>query len=195
MLFERQKIKRLESFYRIEKGYFLIEMKYGSIKNIFNTIDPSPILDKDLNDSTADYITSSVQELGTDKNIKIIFYLPGNVRIAPWTRTLTQVLHNYYEYKSQNELRTLKFLLAEGRISFLIGIVFLIICVLVGEFIPKYDQGTLGNFAKEGLLIGGWVAMWKPVQLLLYDWWPILRKYKVYKKLCGVSAEVRKIKI
>ncbi len=26
---------------------------------------------------------------------------------------------------------------------------------------------------REGLLIGGWVAMWRPLEVCQYDWWPI----------------------
>jgi hypothetical protein len=25
---------------------------------------------------------------------------------------------------------------------------------------------------REGFLIGGWVAMWRPLEVFLYDWWP-----------------------
>ena len=186
--------ERLESFYKYENGCYLIEMKYSNLKNIFNTIDPAPILDKDLNDTASEYIISSVQEIGIRQPVKIIIYLPGKIDIRKWSKILTLAFNNFFEYKSQNEKQKLRFMFKDGRISFVIGIFFLVFCIIAGNFVPEYDIGALGNLLKEGLLIGGWVAMWKPVQLLLYDWWPILRTYRINKKLAATPVEIRKTK-
>ena len=40
-----------------------------------------------------------------------------------------------------------------------------------------------GHILKEGLLIVGWVAMWRPLEIFLYDWWPIRRFALLYEKL------------
>jgi hypothetical protein len=32
---------------------------------------------------------------------------------------------------------------------------------------------------RENLLVGGWVAMWRPIEIFLYDWWPILTEDKL----------------
>jgi hypothetical protein len=33
------------------------------------------------------------------------------------------------------------------------------------------------------LTIGGWVAMWRPMQIFLYDWWPLQKQISLYKRL------------
>jgi hypothetical protein len=45
---------------------------------------------------------------------------------------------------------------------------------------------------REGLIIGGWVAMWRPMEIFLYEWWPLLRKGRLYQKLSRMHVEVRK---
>ena len=33
----------------------------------------------------------------------------------------------------------------------------------------------------EGFLIAGWVSLWHPVEILLYEWWPISRRIRIYE--------------
>jgi hypothetical protein len=54
------------------------------------------------------------------------------------------------------------------------------------------DSGTFRSIARESLTIAGWVAMWRPMQIYLYDWWPLRRRGKLYEKLSLMKVEVRK---
>jgi hypothetical protein len=40
------------------------------------------------------------------------------------------------------------------------------------------------------LTIAGWVAMWRPMQIYLYDWWPVRRRGRVYAKLSEMPVQV-----
>ncbi len=42
------------------------------------------------------------------------------------------------------------------------------------------------------MLIAGWVSMWKPIQTFLYDWWPVLRKARVYAKMSRMRITLKK---
>ena len=39
-------------------------------------------------------------------------------------------------------------------------------------------------------MIAGWVAMWRPMQIYLYDWWPLLRRSRTYAKLSQMPVEL-----
>jgi hypothetical protein len=43
----------------------------------------------------------------------------------------------------------------------------------------------------EGLLIMGWVAMWRPIETFLYDWWPIRRHRALLTQIARMPIEVR----
>jgi hypothetical protein len=43
----------------------------------------------------------------------------------------------------------------------------------------------------EGLLILGWVALWRPTEALLYDWWPLARRRMLLRRLASIPIEVR----
>jgi hypothetical protein len=84
----------------------------------------------------------------------------------------------------------LKRLLTQGRISLVIGLLFLGGCLVVSDLLAQNRQGTLFNLARESLTIAGWVAMWRPMEIFLYDWWPLLNTRRPYEKLSGLSVEV-----
>ena len=44
---------------------------------------------------------------------------------------------------------------------------------------------------EESLKIGGWVAMWHPMEVYLYGWWPLRRIGRIYQKLSSIPVEVR----
>jgi predicted flavoprotein YhiN len=44
---------------------------------------------------------------------------------------------------------------------------------------------------REGLIIFAWVVMWRPVDMLIYDWIPLRRERRVLSRLRSAPVEVR----
>jgi hypothetical protein len=44
---------------------------------------------------------------------------------------------------------------------------------------------------EESFLILGWVANWRPLEIFLYDWWPITRRRDLYQRLSKAIVEAR----
>ena len=42
----------------------------------------------------------------------------------------------------------------------------------------------------ESLLIGGWVAMWRPIEVFLYEWWPIRAEARLYTRLSEMPVRL-----
>jgi hypothetical protein len=38
---------------------------------------------------------------------------------------------------------------------------------------------------QQSFVIGGWVAMWRPIEVFLYDWWPIRAEARLYDRLAA----------
>ena len=59
--------------------------------------------------------------------------------------------------------------------------------------VQQLEVGHLGVPAaallREGLAIAGWVAMWRPIQIYLYDWWPLRRRGQIFEKMCRMPVE------
>jgi hypothetical protein len=48
----------------------------------------------------------------------------------------------------------------------------------------------VSGIVSEGLTVIGWVSLWRPVEVLLYDWWPSWRERRVYERILRMQVEV-----
>src|SRR5580765_6481375 len=92
--------------------------------------------------------------------------------------------------KPHNELE-FKRLMKQGRMSLVVGLSFLGLCLLLIELLLVNLPGALPNFLAQSLTIAGWVAMWRPIEIYLYSWWPLRRRGKIFDKLSRMPVEVR----
>jgi len=44
------------------------------------------------------------------------------------------------------------------------------------------------------LLIFGWVANWRPIEIFLYEWWPIVRRRNLYRRLAAAEVDLTPFK-
>jgi hypothetical protein len=79
-----------------------------------------------------------------------------------------------------------------GRLSLIIGLAVLTICVLTARAATaQIGDGSFSGIVKESLIILGWVANWKPIEIFLYDWWPLARRRNLYRRLAAASVELK----
>src|SRR5690606_23821292 len=103
-------------------------------------------------------------------------------------RTLPEAVAHYFEYRAQQARADLHRLLWRGLASLVIGLAFLFACLWL-----RRSLAAVGNYGvlPEGLLIIGWVALWRPVEIFLYDWWPIRRQQRRFEAIARMPVEVR----
>jgi hypothetical protein len=46
----------------------------------------------------------------------------------------------------------------------------------------------IGEIVRESLTIGGWVSMWRPLEIFLYDWWRVRREARLSDRLAAKAA-------
>jgi hypothetical protein len=63
--------------------------------------------------------------------------------------------------------------------------------VSISEVVARVITGSIGAGLKEGLVISGWVLMWRPIEVLVYDSIPWRRSRRVLRKLLAMPIEVR----
>src|SRR6185436_17273856 len=169
-----------------------IELNLREVDQLFNTMDPSPFHEKDLDRDAEEFILSWAQEFQRHEAVDLIVHLEKVPESHNAQRLVENAVHNYFAYRARlNELE-FKRLMKQGRISLLVGLAFLFLCFGVIELVAPPTTTAWPGFLKEGLTIAGWVAMWKPLEIYLYDWWPLRRRGQVFAKLSQMPVEVRK---
>ena len=177
--------------YPREGGFSLIEIRLASIGQLFDPLDPAPIAERSLDWKSEEYIVGSARDLPAGEPLKLVLYLPPADLASPDAAQIASAIRNYFDYRVTMAARNLRHLWREGRLTLAIGFGSLFICIGLRQLIFAFAPGPLLYIVAESLLILGWVAMWRPVQLFLYEWWPLRRDRATFAKLRDMPVELR----
>ena len=169
----------------------VIEIRLTHLNQLFNTFDPSPFHERDLDQDAEDYIVASADEYPLKRPLRLVIYLPASEVPPPGEHGLPHAIHNYFAYQLDMARRRLRSQLRQGRAALLIGLAFLLTCLSLRQLALSLEPGSAGQILSEGLLIVGWVAMWRPLEIFLYEWWPIRRVCRLFDKLSTIPVVVR----
>ena len=131
-------------------------------------------------------------EFPMDEPVVLVIHLNEARMDQDLQSVVEQGVHHYFAYRARLNRLEFRQLLKEGQQSLLIGILFLAACLTASHAFGRNGDGTFRSLARESLTIAGWVAMWRPMQIYLYDWWPLRRRGKLYMKLSRMKVEVHR---
>ena len=158
----------------------------------FFTLILSPFIKREIEHNIKNYILESLQELPINSNVKVLLHVPHSIDLDD-RKLVADAIHNYFNYCHDGKAKKLRQLLRTGRISLTIALVFLGTCITIDNLISSLFGGTIVKILHEGLFIVGWVAMWRPIEIFLYDWVPIYQEQRIFRKLCKVSIEIKSL--
>ena len=168
-----------------------IEIQVEEIAQLFNMLDPFPFRERDLDKEAEEFITGWARELPRTIPIRILIHLPKAEAESGHARELSSAIARYFNYRADLIGRDLNELFRVGRRSVLIGLAVLAVCVVSGHILAQaIGNHELSGFLSEGLLLLGWVANWRPLEIFLYDWWPIARRRDLYRRLAAARVEL-----
>src|SRR5260370_42665540 len=87
-----------------------IEVSLQDFDQPFNTMDPSPFHEKDLDHDAEEFIVSWAREYPLDEPIRLVVHMQNPRLGADSPAIIERAVHNYFAYKaelSQRELRQL----------------------------------------------------------------------------------------
>lgn len=176
--------------YRREGETILIDISLSQVGQLYNSFDPSPFHEKELDAEADRYIFTAVREIGADKPLKLVIHLPPDTADSPAARAIEPAIRNHFLYRLQTARRDLRHELQRGRTSFIIGLAFLVACMAAREITLHFWPSAIQRILSEGLLIIGWVAMWGPLEIFLYGWWPIAGTCRILERLALLDVAV-----
>ena len=170
----------------------LIEVRVDKLAQLFHTLDPFPFRERDLDQDVEEYIVGWARELPRSEPISIIVYLPDIELEAGAAQDVGEAFRGYFTRRSVAIQRDLNELFRIGRKSLAIGIAILVGCLASAHLVAGYlFDVSLKNIVGESFLILGWVANWRPLEIFLYDWWPVAQRQRLYHRLAGAPVELR----
>lgn len=175
-----------------ESGQNVIELRVDDIAQLFHTLDPFPFREKDLDREVEEYIVGWARELPAQHAIAIVIDYPDTEAQRKAAADLAAAFGRYFAERADAVQRDLNELFRVGRRSLAIGVAILVACLMSAHFaVGVFFEPPFRRLAEESLLILGWVANWRPLEIFLYDWWPLARRRDLYRRLSSAVVEPR----
>ncbi len=170
----------------------VIEIRLRSISQLFNSFDPTPFPEKDLDDDAEEFIVGWARELHTPGRLRIVVHLPDTECATEAARTLGEAIAQHFTYRADVMGRELRELFRSTRLYLAVGLSVFAACMLAAQTIRNlFPDNVIANGVEQGLIIVGWVANWKPFDLLLYEWWPLRRRMQLFRRLADAEVEIQ----
>lgn len=171
-------------------GSAVISVRVRELAQLFNSLDPSPFLERALDADAEEFIVGSAREHAKDHHE---FHVHIHLLTPPPPEKAAGVeesLRHYFRVRSEAKQREFRQLMRRGRISLIVGLLFLTACFVLEELVANLGYGTAAELIRESLTIGGWVAMWRPLEIYLYDWWPLRAERQLLERLARVRVKL-----
>lgn len=169
-----------------------IEVRIHRLAQLFNSFDPSPFHERDLDRDAEDYIVGWAREIPSNAPLKIVIHLPKEAESEAQERGLNSAMANYFQARASFQQRELNELFRVGRRYLLVGSCALVVCLLGSQATQAMlGSGPLATTISESLILLGWVANWKPIETFLYDWWPMKRRRDLLLRLAAATIELK----
>lgn len=169
----------------------LMEVRVAELRQLFNSMDPSPFRERDLDPSAEEFIVGWAQSVPASKPLALLVHLERPPGRPEEPQILKEAIRDFFRHESDRATRRLRQLFQRGRISLAIALLFLFALLGLGDVVATAMGGRkFGEILREGMVIGGWVAMWRPLEVFLYDWWPIRGQIRLYDRLSRMPVRI-----
>jgi hypothetical protein len=176
--------------YRREAGFTCIDLHVRSTRQLFDTRDPAPFRERDLAPDALEYLLEAADEIPRDEALHLVIAItePAEPELTP--EVIGTAIRAHFEYERHRRGLALTRHLRRSYLAFAVGLATLAALLTLAEFTTLLPDGRLREVVREGVVITGWVAMWRPLELLLYDWWPILHDRRRFDRLLSAKLSV-----
>lgn len=157
------------------------------LSQLFNSLDPSPFWDRDLDREAAQFIEEEFSEKLAADTWNLYVHAHGG---GTSPKDLQTALENYYGRMASSSRRAIREHLWSSEWTLVAGVCVFLLSMGLRSMLGGL-LGTLPQILDEGLIILAWLALWRPAEMLLYGWVPLRRKQQLYDRLAGIRVFVR----
>lgn len=173
--------------YREEEGRPCVDVRVPAIENLFDKRDPAPFRERDLDPSLREYLVESTEDLLSRGPPRLVFWLEKPCEKA----ALEEPVRAHFNYELERLVRSRRREVRMGYVALLIAFALITLFISLAQLVPKELTTSFGAALKETLIISGWVLLWRPVEVLIYDGLPWRRRRAVLRNVLAAPIEVR----
>jgi hypothetical protein len=174
------------------RGAGLIEIRQESPEQFLHSLDPLPARNSNLEPDIADYVIDRAADLPAGADLEIVVHLRDYEPSQEKEAAMTRIFHAYFQARADLEMKRKRQSFSDGRQNLMIGIFAWCLCLLT-LWLLNYlgGEASLWRFVRESIVVIGWVLVWKPAEIFLYDWKPFERRKKFVLRLSQAAVKMR----
>ena len=162
----------------------VLEIYLADIRRLFNSMDPAPFHERDLDPNAADYILEWAEELPRKGPLALVVKLGKPLGVEDNATAVEQWVRDHFQRRAAATRRHLRDMLKMGRYSLLAALLFLGPVIVIAESVAQMlETERYAALIENSLVIGAWVALWRPLEIFLYDWWPVRAEARLFDRL------------
>ena len=168
---------------------FDMDVHVRELRQVFNAIDPSPFHERDLDPAAEEFIVSWAAEAPRDAALRLVIHVDSAPASDETEGIVKSAVPQFFGARAMATRRKLRDLFSRGRISLAIALAFMAAALTFASVLDgPAETNPLAAVLRESLFVGGWVAMWRPIEVFLYDWWPILADARRFDRLAAMPV-------
>lgn len=170
----------------------IISLRIDTTEQLFNNFDPAPFRERELDPQAERYILSNCEDLPLNQSVWLEIYIPADKLQLVDAQQLEQTIRHHFVTQTEDKAAELKKGLRLGRKGLLIGFLIFLVCTLTGlALMAAFPNSRFILTLEQSLVVFAWVLLWRPVEILTYDRWPLKNEYQQLKRLTQISVKIK----
>ncbi len=165
-----------------------VSVRVRNLAQLLNSLDASPFWDRDLDAQAAAFIEEEFSENRSAAQWHLHVHASEGEDLA---RDLQPAVEHYYARMAHSAGLRLREQLQLGELALLGGLVIFLLSMSARGILERLVPHGLSPLVGEGLIILAWLALWRPIETLLYGWVPLYRQRRLYQRLAAIQVTVR----
>lgn len=155
-------------------------MHLRSLGQLYDSLDPAPFREKALDHNAEAWLLEGVAEL--HGNAPLTIRLVGPVALAAHALTAGDAIRAHFALLAEQSRRRYRRRRRIYAQMLVVGLLVLTASLFLRSLFDAGGKG-MGQIIAEGLLILGWVALWRPVEVVLFEYWERRDQQRLLERL------------
>lgn len=165
----------------------VIDIRIQRITQLYDSLDPSPLHEKTLSHAVKNYIVDCAGEYGLDEPLRLVLHVPAPIR--EYEAEITRAIHAHFQAQHAQCRRRYRRRVRQGMRLLFMGLAVLATTLLARALLVNPGNSKVLIAISEGLLIIGWVAMWRPIEVLLFERAENHQNMALFERLSQIGVE------
>lgn len=167
-----------------------IEIRVQRIEQLFDSLDPSPFREKSLDVDFETYLRDCAGEHSPGTRLRLHIHAPAELRARG--ADIESAIHVHFRFLLQQAERRHRASQRRYRSVVVAGFAVLAVTLVLRRLIEGWHSAA-SEVLIEGLLVLGWVALWRPIEVLLFERHEARQHRQVLAALAAIEIDWRPV--